>query len=76
MYAQVANVPEKLRPDNCKVIFEKLSDDTIHGTVDARFEVTDSAKKQAEAFIQQGYTVVLGASDFRKPMIWQPTEQI
>jgi hypothetical protein len=75
MYIQVENIPISLRPDNCKVIFEKLDDQTIHGTLDSKHELTEAAKKQIQSFIQQGYKVILGASDFRKPMIWQTMEQ-
>jgi hypothetical protein len=76
MYIQSGTSRIELRPDKCKVIFEKTSDDTIRGTLDAKFEVTEIVKKQIKSFVKQGYTVILGATDFRKPMIWRPTEQI
>ena len=66
----------ELRPDKCHVIFEKMSDTLFIGTLDARFEITEIAKGQIRSFLRQGYTVRLGASDFRKPITWQPTEQI
>jgi len=75
MYAQVKDIPIKLRPDNCRVIFEKHSDDLIIATLDARHEITDIAKRQIGSFLKEGFTVQLGASDFRKPKVWQPTEQ-
>ena len=75
MYLQV-DVSEELRPDKCKVIFEKLSDHVIHATLDSRFELKDIVKKQMDAFVKQGFTVILGASDFRKPIVWRLTEQI
>jgi hypothetical protein len=74
MYAQAGKDIE-LRPDKCKVIFEKISDDTVLGTLDARSDLTEIAKKQIGSFIKQGYKVILGASDYRKAMIWQPTTQ-
>jgi hypothetical protein len=76
MYIQVENISEDLRPDKCKVIFEKKSDTQILGTLDARYELTDMAKRQIVSFLEQGFEVKLVASDFRKPIIWQPTEQI
>lgn len=76
MYAQVKGIPVDLRPDNCKVIFEKHPDNLIIATLDARYELSETAKKQIASFVKQGYTVRLGASDFRKPKVWQPTEQI
>jgi len=76
MYAQVKGVPVELRPDNSKVIFEKHPGKLVIATLDARFELTDIAKKQITSFLNQGYTVRLGASDFRKPITWQSTVQI
>jgi hypothetical protein len=64
-----------LRPDRCGIIFEKLSDVVIHGTYDVKSEMTDQARDQINSFMQQGYKVILGASDFRKPMVWQPITQ-
>ena len=75
MYAQENNVPEKLRPDNSKMIFEKRSGEFIVATQDARFEVSDIAKRQIQSLVREGYKVQLGYTDFRKPKIWQPTVQ-
>jgi hypothetical protein len=76
MYVQVTDIGIELRPDKCKVIFEKMTDDLIIGTLDARHEITIEAKAQIRAFLDEGYTVKLGACVFRKPMIWQPTVKI
>jgi hypothetical protein len=75
MYIQVTDIDIGLRSDKCKVIFEKMTDDLIIGTLDARHKMTKEAKAQIQAFLDQGYTVKLGASDFRKPITWQPTIQ-
>lgn len=56
MYYQT-EVPLDLRPDQCGVIFEKLSDRLIYGTVIAR--LTAKAAKQVYAFQAQGFSVVL-----------------
>jgi hypothetical protein len=76
MYIQSPNIPMELRPDKCHVIFEKHSDNIIVATLDARFDLDGIAKRQIRAFTKQGFTVRLGATDFRKAIIWQPTEQI
>lgn len=47
----------ELRPDRCGVIFERLDDTTFYGTLAEN--VTDLARKQAQSFTQQGYTVYL-----------------
>jgi len=65
-----------IRPDKSHVIFEKHSDSHIVATLDARFKITSIAERQIKSFGKQGYTIRLGASDFRKPIIWQLTEQI
>lgn len=69
-YAQSPNVPIELRPDKSNVIFEKMSDQLFIGTLDARYELTDFAMGQINSFIKQGFSVILGASDFRKPKVF------
>ena len=69
-YYQASDAPLKLRPDNCKVIFEKLSDQLFIGTLDARHEITETAMGQVKSFLSQGYSVIMGASDFRKPAVF------
>lgn len=89
-YYQSPNAPIELRPDKCKMIFEKISEQLFIGTLDAGFNLTETAKNQVSSFINQGYSVILGATDYRKPKIfiapghnkedifkqWQTTEQI
>lgn len=58
-YVQMKKVSPKLRPDNCKVIFEKISDRIFYGTQDPRFAATEVAKKQVAAFINQGFSVII-----------------
>lgn len=48
-----------LRPDNCKIIFEKLSDHLFLGTQDPRFKPTKVAQQQVAAFNQQGFSVII-----------------
>ena len=69
-YYQAPNAPIELRPDNCKVIFEKITDELFIGTLDAGYEITETAKGQINSFVSQGYSVILGASDYRKPKIF------
>jgi len=68
-YYQMEKVHIDLRPDNCKVIFEKVSDRVFFGTQDPRFEVTDIAKNQIAAFGNQGISVILVSSKEKKPAI-------
>ncbi len=58
-WLQNVGAPIELRPDKCKIIFEKISDDVFFGTQDADFPMTQMGKNQIIAFNNQGYSVVL-----------------
>lgn len=58
-YYQMDKVSKDLRPDNCKVVFEKVSNTIFFGTQDPRFSITDIAKKQIQSFNQQGFSVII-----------------
>lgn len=52
--------PVSLRPDNCGVVFEKMSERIVYGTV---FKpLTKEANEQTHAFVAQGFSVVLVSS--------------
>ena len=58
-----SSAPESLRPDNCGVIYEKLSDRLFFGTA---FRVaTEQGVAQARAFVAQGFSVVVASSTGR-----------
>jgi len=60
MWAQMDKVSEDLRPDKCGVVFEKISDRLIHGTVDQNSNrLSEVAISQVNEFINQGFSVVL-----------------
>lgn len=63
------NAGINLRPDKSHMIFEMWSDNLFYGIQDARYEVTDAARGQIIAFLNQGYSVICAASDGRKPEI-------
>lgn len=69
-YFQMKKVHIDLRPDNCKVIFEKISDEVFFGTQDPDFEVTDVAKKQILSFLNQGISVLLSSTKHLKPLLY------
>ena len=68
-YYQMENVSINLRPDNCKVIFEKL-DDIFFGTLHPDYELTNDAKGQIASFIKEGYSVIINSTKFKYPMIF------
>lgn len=60
-YIQSGATNEKLRPDNCGIVFEKVSDRIFYGTVIPEAKITDYAKGQVNAFVKQGFSVVLAS---------------
>ena len=50
---------DNLRPDRCGVIFEKIDDHTFYGNVIPGGKVSNTARKQMQNFVEQGYTVRL-----------------
>lgn len=68
-YVQMEKVNVALRPDNCNVIFEKLSNNLFYGTENPNASMSDVAKGQINAFIQQGFSVII-AKPFNKPALY------
>ncbi len=62
-YYQMDRVSKDLRPDNCKVIFEKVSGHIFFGTQDPDFPMTEVAIKQIGSFNREGYSVVIATKD-------------
>ena len=71
-YIQMEKVSIGLRPDKCKVIFEKIADDMFLGTLDPNSNLKSIVKRQIESFVNEGYSVVI-LSGKNKPMI-RPTK--
>ncbi|HAP37710.1 hypothetical protein A2574_02555 [Candidatus Shapirobacteria bacterium RIFOXYD1_FULL_38_32] len=65
-YHQMEKVSIKLRPDHCKMIFEKVNDNIFFGTQDHRFEMTEIAKQQIKNFGNQGYSVIINTNGINK----------
>jgi len=58
-YAQMEKANIKMRPDHCHVIFEKMADDMIYGTLDPYFEINEHVKIQIGLFHKEGMTVII-----------------
>ena len=69
-YHQMDKVSEDLRPDNSKIIFEKISDILFFGTVHPDFGITEIAKKQIDNFLVQGFSVLVMSTDNRIPQLF------
>jgi hypothetical protein len=57
-YFQMEKAFEGLRPDSCGIMFEKISDNVFFGSIET--DLTEMAKKQIDAFIEQGFSVLVG----------------
>jgi len=57
-YAQMEKVDIALRPDNCKMMFEKVNDNIFFGMQDSNYKMTSVAAGQIQQFVKQGFSVV------------------
>ncbi len=70
-YNQVEKINIALRPDNCHIIFEKLSSRIFFGTPDPAYPLLPVAKGQIASFNKQGYSVLLSAP---RPLLFKAKE--
>jgi len=67
-YYQMNKVSERLRPNNCGVIFEKLEDDLMFGIINPNHKDFKYINGQITAFLQEGINVVL--SKYGQPVVY------
>ena len=58
-YIQMNKVNIAMRPDNCGVVFEKMSDTEVLGMLDPDKSEHPHAQRQIELFKQSGYNVII-----------------
>lgn len=58
-YHQMQNVSIRLRPDYCGVVFEKLADDLMFGSVDPNHKDLSVIHGQINYFLNEGINTVL-----------------
>ena len=58
-YVQMKVVNIAMRPDNCGVVFEKMSDTKVLGMIDPERDKYPHVKGQIEAFKKAGYEVIM-----------------
>ena len=68
-YLQMEEVDIRLRPDHCKIIFEKLNDSIFHGSQHPDYELTKDALGQIRSFMREGFSVVVETLN-KKPKIF------
>jgi len=69
-YYQMENASEDLRPDNCKVIFERISERLFIGTLHPDYELTETARKQIVAFNKQGFSTLIVSPNKTQPILF------
>jgi hypothetical protein len=67
-YTQMEKVSEKLRPDNCGVVFEKLEDDLMFGTKSPKHKDFKFVQGQINAFLKEGINVVISKNG--QPLVY------
>jgi hypothetical protein len=66
----MSNVSINLRPDKCRVIFEKITDDIFIGTVDPDVKkLNDDVRGQIQTFLSGGFSIVLFNQKIKEPLI-------
>ena len=69
-YRQVDRCSIELRPDNIKMIFEKISDRIFLGINDPDYKITKKAKLQIMSFVKQGFSVVVSNYKEKNPKLF------
>lgn len=59
-YLQMNNVHPDLRPDRCGVVFEKINDTLILGSIDGKLdEISELIHGQIRSFVNEGISVMM-----------------
>lgn len=75
-YNQMEKASVNLRPDKCGIIFEKIEDKIFIGTVNpTEDQLKEDSKGQINAFLNQGFSVVLFNQKAKIPLIYTTKDQ-
>jgi len=70
VYYTAKEGPIELRPDNCGIVFNQLTNNVISGDVDPKIEeLNEFVKNQIHSFLDKGLSVVLFNVKFDTPFI-------
>jgi hypothetical protein len=61
---------DKLRPDRCKVIFQKVDEDVFFGHRHKDYDLKPIAKNQIRMFNREGWSVVISDGKQKKPELY------
>ena len=59
MWTQMEQVGEKLRPDKCGIIFDRIGDDVITGRLSEDRDMTPLIEGQLASFLREGFSIVV-----------------
>ena len=68
-YLQGKNLPLSLRPDKCGIIFIKNTHRIFSGVLVPEIKPTNDAKGQIDAFLNQGFSVMVLSVNEKKPLL-------
>lgn len=69
-YVQMEKADVELRPDNSKVMFEKITDTIFLGSLHEHYDLNNIIKRQIEYFLNDGFSVVIVSPKFKKMKIY------
>jgi len=72
-YNQIDNAPIELRPDNCKIIFEKVDDNIFLGTMHPDYNEsykTEIMQKELLTFLERGFSVIIDSLTIKNPVVY------
>jgi hypothetical protein len=72
-YNQVDNISPDLRPDRCKIIFEKVDNTMLLGTMHPHYNEAYKEKiiqNEIGIFLKRGFSVVISSFTIKKPIIF------
>jgi hypothetical protein len=59
VYRQTDEAPISLRPDNCKMVFQRMTDRMCIGALHPEHDITEAAKIQIASLNEQGVKVIV-----------------
>lgn len=72
-YNQIDNASIELRPDKCKIIFEKVDDNIFLGTMHPDYNEaykTEIMQKELLMFFQRGFSVIIHSFTIKNPVVY------
>ena len=72
-YNQIDNPPIELRPDKCKIIFERMNNNIFLGTMHPDYNEaykTEIMQKELLKFFERGFSVIIHSFTIKNPVVY------